>query len=166
MEIPGTGPCWASIALAGIMPGPGVVGHPERDQMDWCNHWPVNPHYRRPTRVLVWRPAALKKSSKRYALRARSYSDAGKSGLTLQCRSALRALLTDVESGNTDYSAVLVHDVSRWGRFQGVDESAFHEYRRKRANIVVHYRAEPFANDGSVSSACEQLTRNMKQGVS
>jgi DNA invertase Pin-like site-specific DNA recombinase len=44
---------------------------------------------------------------------------------------------------------VLVYDVSRWGRFQDADESAYYEYVCKRAGIAVHYCAEQFANDGS-----------------
>jgi DNA invertase Pin-like site-specific DNA recombinase len=48
---------------------------------------------------------------------------------------------------------VLVYDVSRWGRFQDSDESAYYEYRCRRAKIAVHYCAEPFPNDGSVTAA-------------
>lgn len=92
----------------------------------------------------------------------RTYSDAGKSGLTMQRRSALRSLIADVEKRSTDYSVVLVYDVSRWGRFQDIDESAFYEYCCKRANIAVHYCAEPFTNDTSVSSALlKALKRTM-----
>ena len=92
----------------------------------------------------------------------RTYSDAGKSGLTLQRRRALRSLISDVENRSADYSVVLVYDVSRWGRFQDADESAFYEYCCKRANIAVHYCAEPFANDTSISSALlKALKRTM-----
>jgi DNA invertase Pin-like site-specific DNA recombinase len=79
----------------------------------------------------------------------RTYSDAAKSGLTLCQRPGLRQLLEDVERGLINFSAVLVYDVSRWGRFQDADESAFYEYRCRRAKIAVHYCAEPFSNDGS-----------------
>jgi len=54
----------------------------------------------------------------------------------------LRELLKDVESGKAAFSAVLVYDVSRWGRFQDADESAYYEYILKRFNIGVHYCAE------------------------
>ena len=40
-------------------------------------------------------------------------------------------------------------DVSRWGRFQDADESAYYEYVCKRAGIHVEYCAEQFENDGS-----------------
>src|SRR5215472_6934210 len=82
----------------------------------------------------------------------RTYSDAGKTGLTLASRPALRRLIEDVESGQADFSAVLVYDVSRWGRFQDADESAYYEYRCRRAQIAVHYCAEPFPNDGSITA--------------
>jgi DNA invertase Pin-like site-specific DNA recombinase len=78
-----------------------------------------------------------------------TYTDAGKSGLTAKNRIGLRQLIKDVESGSADFSSVLVYDVSRWGRFQDADESAYYEYRCRRANIAVHYCAESFSNDGS-----------------
>jgi DNA invertase Pin-like site-specific DNA recombinase len=34
-------------------------------------------------------------------------------------------MIDDVQSGNADYRAILVYDVSRWGRFQDADESAY-----------------------------------------
>jgi DNA invertase Pin-like site-specific DNA recombinase len=78
-----------------------------------------------------------------------SYADAGKSGLTVENRPGLRRMIADVESGSPGYSAILVYDVSRWGRFQDADESAYYEYRCRRANIAVHYCVESFSNDGS-----------------
>src|SRR6185312_9349632 len=58
----------------------------------------------------------------------RSYEDAGKSGLHLGGRHALQNLLDDVRSKRADYDVILVYDVSRWGRFQDSDESAYYEY--------------------------------------
>jgi DNA invertase Pin-like site-specific DNA recombinase len=83
----------------------------------------------------------------------RTYPDAGKSGLTLPQRAGLRQLLEDADRGLPGYSAVLVYDVSRWGRFQDADESAFYEYRCRRAKIPVHYCAETFSNDGGIAAA-------------
>ena len=77
------------------------------------------------------------------------YRDEGRSGLTLDGRNGLLRLLNDVELGQADYVAVLVYDVSRWGRFQDVDESAYYEYACRKAGIMVSYCAEPFTNDGS-----------------
>jgi DNA invertase Pin-like site-specific DNA recombinase len=94
----------------------------------------------------------------------RSYADLGKSGLTLQHRDGLRQLLTDVESGTAEYTAILVYDVSRWGRFQDADESAYYEYRCRRARVAVHYCAEPFANDGSVSSTLLKTIKRTMAG--
>ena len=54
----------------------------------------------------------------------RTYADEGKSGLSIGGRDGLQRLLADVTAGNTDFEAVLVYDVSRWGRFQDADESA------------------------------------------
>lgn len=94
----------------------------------------------------------------------RTYSDAARSGLNLEGREGLRELLRDVESGRADYSHVLVYDVSRWGRFQDVDESAYYEYICKRANIRVHYCAEQFENDGSLSSSLLKTIKRTMAG--
>lgn len=82
----------------------------------------------------------------------RTYSDAGKSGLVLKHRAGLRQLLQDVVSGKAAYRAILVYDVSRWGRFQDSDESAHYEFLCKSAGAPVHYCAEQFPNDGSLPS--------------
>jgi DNA invertase Pin-like site-specific DNA recombinase len=92
----------------------------------------------------------------------RTYADSGKSGLRLDGRDALKQLLADVESGAKDFEAILVYDISRWGRFQDADESAYYEYRCKRAGINVQYCAEHFENDGSpVSTIVKGVKRAM-----
>jgi DNA invertase Pin-like site-specific DNA recombinase len=79
----------------------------------------------------------------------RTYADAGKSGLKMEGRDALKQLIDDVQAGKAEFAMVLVYDVSRWGRFQDADESAYYEYICKRAGIIVEYCAEQFENDGS-----------------
>ena len=82
----------------------------------------------------------------------RTYTDTAKSGLVLKYRAGLQQLLQDVVSGTSGYWAILVYDVSRWGRFQDTDESAHYEFLCKSAGVQVHYGAETFANDGSLPS--------------
>jgi DNA invertase Pin-like site-specific DNA recombinase len=92
----------------------------------------------------------------------RDYEDAGISGLTLRERPALIQLLIDVESPARTFTSVLVYDISRWGRFQDVDESAFYEYTCRRAGVDVIYVTEPFENDGSpTASVLKALKRAM-----
>lgn len=92
----------------------------------------------------------------------RTYADEGKSGLRLDGRDALKRLIADVEGGTADFEAILVYDVSRWGRFQDADESAYYEYICKRAGIGVQYCAEQFENDGSpVSTIVKGVKRAM-----
>jgi hypothetical protein len=62
-------------------------------------------------------------------------------------------LLKDVVSGEAAYKAILVYDVSRWGRFPNNDEAAHYEYICSSSGIPLHYCAEPFANDGTASSS-------------
>jgi DNA invertase Pin-like site-specific DNA recombinase len=55
-----------------------------------------------------------------------------------------------------------VYDVSRWGRFQDADESAYYEYVCRRAGVSVLYCAEQFENDGSpMSSVMKTMKRTM-----
>src|SRR5205807_7819820 len=82
----------------------------------------------------------------------RTYADEGKSGLNVAGRESLRKMIDDVQTGTADYSSILVYDVSRWGRFQDADESAYYEYICRRAGVSVHYYAEQFENDGSPMS--------------
>lgn len=82
----------------------------------------------------------------------RVYQDEGKSGLKLEGREALQELLRTAESGQAEFRAILVYDISRWGRFQDADESGYYEYLCRRAGIALHYCAEQFENDGSPSS--------------
>jgi len=92
----------------------------------------------------------------------RTYEDPGRSGLQLKHRPGLQLLLSDVVNGKADYAAILVYDVSRWGRFADSDEAAHYEFLCKHAGIPVHYCAEQFANDGTVSSSIlKALKRTM-----
>lgn len=92
----------------------------------------------------------------------RTYADEGKSGLRIDGRDALKQLIDDVHGGKADFSTILVYDVSRWGRFQDADESAYYEYICRRAGISVQYCAEQFENDGSpVSTIVKGVKRAM-----
>ena len=93
-----------------------------------------------------------------------TYADDGKSGLNLEGRDALQKLIADVERGTAGFEVILVYDVSRWGRFQDADESAYYEYLCKRANIGVHYCAEPFVNDGSLPSTLIKTIKRTMAG--
>ena len=91
-----------------------------------------------------------------------TYADEGKSGLSIDGREALRRLITDVESGIAQFEVLLVYDVSRWGRFQDADESAYYEYLCRRAGVRVVYCAEPFENDGTpVATIVKSVKRAM-----
>ncbi|SDS77352.1 recombinase family protein [Bradyrhizobium canariense] len=90
----------------------------------------------------------------------RTYSDEGESGLRIKNRAGLTQLITDVRFGCADFNWILVYDVSRWGRFQDVDESAHYEFVCKRAGLRVAYCAEQFDNDGSMLSS---IVKNLKR---
>jgi DNA invertase Pin-like site-specific DNA recombinase len=104
-----------------------------------------------------------------YALRrglevVRTYADAGKSGLRLDGRDSLQQLLSDVQTGAADFTDILVYDVSRWGRFQDADQSAYYEFVCRRAGVAVHYCAEQFENDGTISSSIIKTVKRAMAG--
>jgi DNA invertase Pin-like site-specific DNA recombinase len=90
----------------------------------------------------------------------RVFEDSGRSGLKMKGRDGLKSLILEVQSGNANFQAILVYDVSRWGRFQDADEGAYHEHICSRAGIRVHYCGEQFDNDGSMGSI---LLKNVKR---
>jgi DNA invertase Pin-like site-specific DNA recombinase len=90
----------------------------------------------------------------------RVFEDSGRSGLRMDGREGLQSLMLEVESGTANFEAILVYDVSRWGRFQDADEGAYHEHVCSRAGIRVHYCGEQFDNDGSIGSI---LLKNVKR---
>ena len=92
----------------------------------------------------------------------RTYSDEARSGIDLAHRPGLKRLLDDITSGTPDFRAVLVYDVSRWGRFQDADESACYEFLCRRAGVNVLYCAEPFANDLSLAAS---LFKTLKRAM-
>jgi DNA invertase Pin-like site-specific DNA recombinase len=92
----------------------------------------------------------------------KTYADPGKSGVTAKRRTALRELLKDVVNGDAEYKAILVYDVSRWGRFPNNDEAAHYEFLCSNSGIPLHYCAEPFSNDGTATSS---LLKAMKRSM-
>jgi DNA invertase Pin-like site-specific DNA recombinase len=108
-----------------------------------------------------------KSAIQEYAVRhgftvVRTYADPGKSGVVATHRKGLSELLHDVVGGKPPYKAILVYDISRWGRFQNNDEAAHYEFLCSSSGIPLHYCAEPFDNDGTASSALlKALKRSM-----
>ena len=90
----------------------------------------------------------------------RTYIDEGRSGLRIKGRAGLIELIDDVRSGQADFGHILVYDISRWGRFQDVDESAHYEFICKQNGVKVAYCAEQFDNDGSLLSS---IAKNIKR---
>lgn len=89
-----------------------------------------------------------------------TYIDDGKSGLTLDHRPALQSLLSSVFKRCSAFDIILVYDVSRWGRFQDIDESAHYEFLCRQAGKKLIYCAEPFDTD---STPYYGLIKNIKR---
>src|SRR5687768_9848367 len=67
------------------------------------------------------------------------------SGLSTKGRKDFARLLQVVQAG-APFEAVLVRDVSRWGRFQNVDESAYWEVFLLLHHVRVIYAEESFGD--------------------
>jgi DNA invertase Pin-like site-specific DNA recombinase len=92
----------------------------------------------------------------------RTYADEGKSGLTIKRRHALKQLIDDVVTRRADFTEILVYDVSRWGRFQDADESAYYEYMCRSAGVKVNFCAEQFGNDDNAYSV---IVKSLKRAM-
>jgi hypothetical protein len=89
-----------------------------------------------------------------------SYFDGGRSGLTLHKRPAMKRLLARVASEDCAFGTVLVYDISRWGRFQDPDASAYYEYHCRLQGVDVRYVQEQFQPTGTPLDA---LFKGMKR---
>jgi DNA invertase Pin-like site-specific DNA recombinase len=106
--------------------------------------------------------AIAKYASDHNIIVVRSYTDPARTGLTLRNRRGLKQLISDVHDPNRNFNAILVFDVSRWGRFQDIDESAYYEFLCKARGVSIHYCAEPFVNDDAlVNSIMKSMKRAM-----
>lgn len=92
----------------------------------------------------------------------RTYSDEARSGLDLRGRPALQQLIADCLDPQRDFDTLLVFDVSRWGRFQDLDEAAHYEFICRRAGVRLIYCAEPFENDGAPDA---DLIKQVKRAI-
>ncbi|MEO5349445.1 MAG: recombinase family protein [Magnetococcus sp. YQC-3] len=90
----------------------------------------------------------------------RTYIDEGKSGLNLEDRAALKHMFEDITSGRADFDVLLIYDISRWGRFQESDQSAYYEYLCRKHNIRVEYCDQSNGNTKSMSSC---ILKTVKQ---
>ena len=107
--------------------------------------------------------AAMEEYAKKHNIEiVTSYIDGGESGLDIKWRKALKQLIHDVTNDTVNFQAILVYDVSRWGRFQNSDAGAYYEYSCYMKGIRIHYVAEQFENDGSFMSG---TIKNLKRGM-
>lgn len=92
----------------------------------------------------------------------RVYVDPALSGVDAARRPAFRELLATVLGGRADFEAVLVYDVSRWGRFQDPDEAAHYEFLFACEGVRIVYCAEAFAEGTAVQDV---LMKSLKRAM-
>ncbi len=71
-----------------------------------------------------------------------TYDDRGKSGISADGRDSFNKLIQDVVTHTIKIAAVLVYDVSRFGRFQDNDEAGHYSFLLKLHGVKVIYCAE------------------------
>ena len=92
----------------------------------------------------------------------KTFSDEARSGLSVARRNGLKQLLRETVEGHHDFKAILVYDVSRWGRFQDADEAAHYEFLCKSSGAPVYYCAETFSHEtGFSATILKALKRTM-----
>jgi DNA invertase Pin-like site-specific DNA recombinase len=93
-----------------------------------------------------------------------TYVDEARSGLSLQDRKGLKQLLHDVVAEGLSIHAVLAYDVSRFGRFQDIDEAAHYEFICKSAGAPVIYCSETFGADNSLPNMIMKSLKRVMAG--
>jgi len=94
-----------------------------------------------------------------------TYADEGRSGVSISGRSEMQQLLRDVMDEGCPFTKVLVLDVSRWGRFQDVDEAAYYEFHCRKNGVRVEYVAEPFKSSAVDGSPFDSMLKQMKRAM-
>ncbi|WFQ78466.1 recombinase family protein [Xenorhabdus sp. SF857] len=74
-----------------------------------------------------------------------TYDDSGKSGVTANRREAFHQLIDDVVSRRINIKAVLVYDISRFGRFQKIDQYGYYTHQLEMHDVKIIYCANPIA---------------------
>jgi len=100
----------------------------------------------------------IKKYAKENGLEIIKFFSDKASGRQVKGRDSFLELLDWVEK--KDFQQILVRDVTRWGRFDDVDESAYWEYHCKTHGKKVVFIEEDFRGDNSLYDA---LVKNIKR---
>jgi DNA invertase Pin-like site-specific DNA recombinase len=78
----------------------------------------------------------------------KEFADAGKSGLSTEGRDGFNEMIHKyVEGGAAEFEYVLVLDVSRWGRFQDIDQSSYFSGLCRKHGKKVVYTSIGFQKD-------------------
>lgn len=75
-----------------------------------------------------------------------TYDDSGKSGVTTNRRYAFKRLIDDVMQKRINIKAVLVYDISRFGRFPYNDEFGYYTHQLRLNNVEIIYCANPISD--------------------
>lgn len=75
-----------------------------------------------------------------------TYDDSGKSGVTTNRRDAFKKLIDDVIQKRINIKAVLVYDISRFGRFPYNDEFGYYTHQLRLNNVEIIFCANPISD--------------------
>ncbi|MBI1972476.1 recombinase family protein [Candidatus Woesearchaeota archaeon] len=103
----------------------------------------------------------VQKFAKKHNIRIiKEFQDAGKTGLNAN-RPGFLALFQYTKEQRFDY--VLLFDVTRWGRFQDTDESAYYEFLFKREKKKVVYIERGFIDEENPLVTRDLIWRTIAQ---
>ena len=83
---------------------------------------------------------------KRHSVLEHRVFSESKSGRDAEGRSEFLRLIGIITSGTADFEAVLVRDVSRWGRFDNADQAAYYDFlclRMPESSLGITHVSKP-----------------------
>jgi len=86
----------------------------------------------------------------------REYIDEACTGTAVEYRPSFQQMVAEIEAGNADFEAVLVYDMSRFGRFQIETEGPYYQHKLRMQQIRLiqctkEYRPKEAAYDGLIN---------------
>ena len=91
------------------------------------------------------------------------FIDEDRSGTSIEHREGFQEMKTIVEEGKNDFSAILVYDLSRWGRFTDPRESIYWEIYFEKKGVDIIFTNDDVQNTKSFQSAIIKAVKHAAQ---
>ena len=94
----------------------------------------------------------------------RWFIDEDRSGTSIENREGFQEMRRLVEQGENDFSAILIYDLSRWGRFPDPRESIYWEIYFEKRGVDILYTNDDVQNTKSFQSAIVKAVKHAAAG--